>query len=290
MEKDAINLVQIDGGIAQYGVDKLLGETEAFRMYRCISAKFPGRELILKIVKEAALNPVLDREATLLISMRKEAFRIDKEYMEQTGARDPLNYQYFFPEVVDSFVSESQGGRMALILGFDISDKLELLVPIGRITRIDNLRVDPKTSAWMMGKGLKLLGFLSDFGVTNPNWSDENYLIQQEHHCVAVFDWSEATYLNPGKKESRDATRISIAALARLVITALGGDTRTGEIPDDSQLTDPGYAEMLKRFADRERDDAIKAHKAFYQLITDMWGRSYHPFSSYKLKPKETVA
>ncbi|MBI2055956.1 MAG: hypothetical protein HYT37_01080 [Candidatus Sungbacteria bacterium] len=266
------------------GKSKLLGETEQFRLYEC---RLPdeGGAGILKIAATTAENPLLDREAFLLRAMRDEAKRLEEEYA--LVKEDPsilLNYQITFPNLVESFIAEDQDDRRVNILSFvGVADDIGRLVPIEQIVFRDRVRIDPKTSAWIMGKLLKLLVFLHDQGIVAGGVDGENILIERDQHYIALFDFTEANIYGVGGLPANLAAK-DIAKAAKQVILALGGDPATGVLPADDQLKSRDYELFLHNLAEENEHDAARAHEAFYRLVRALWpSRGFHPFTAYPL-------
>ena len=265
---------------ALYGVVKPLGITDEFNTHLC---KLPdGREGILKIASIVEHNGVLDREAYRLNLLKEEADAVEKEYAERMHGKQPLNYHFYFPKVEESFVSGDQGGRRVIILSFsDISAAVGELTPLSHLTSYDHLRVDPRSSAWILGKLLKLLVFTHSLGISIGRLSGDNILINHEQHYVSLFDWGGAEDL--GKMTTEVACK-EISQITREVILALGGDPETGKIPEDDQLADSRYQEFLIKLLLKNDGNAQKAHKEFYELIRSLWPSAFHPFTTYGLR------
>lgn len=266
---------------SEYSVGKLLGETEDFRIYECTLSD--GGVGILKIAVTCEKNPLLDREAFILRTMRDEALWLESEY--EKVKKDPnhaLNYQISFPNLIESFLAQDQGMRRINIVNFTaITDDLGCLVPIAHIASRDCVRVDPKTSAWMLGKLLKILVFAHSQGISIGKVTGDNVLIERKEHYVIIFDWSEARIHSGGVPAK--VTCAEIAQAAGEVILALGGNPSTGEIPADPQLVDDQYRRLLYRLALSNVSDAASAHEAFYALVRSLWPHEYWPFTSYPL-------
>jgi hypothetical protein len=261
----------------------LIGETEQFRLYEC---ELPGGEVgILKISVSATENGVLDREAYILQVLQEEADLAEKDY----GRKNPgkvLNYRICFPNLVESFIAPDQGGRRVNILKFThVGDALWRLAPITHLASRDYVRVDPRTSAWMLGKMLKLLVFTHSLGLENGQVTGENFLVERDQHYVALFDWSKATNHQDSGVPSKVASE-EISRVATEVILALGGNPETGELPADEQLVDDRYARHIHNLAKGNVSDAYEAHTEFYKLIRALWPREFWPFTSYKLEER----
>ena len=263
-----------------YEILKQVGVTEEFNLYLC---KSDGESYILKIAATIERNALLDREAFILNQMRNEAARLEEEYATvKSKPEEMLNYQLCFPDLVESFLAPSQGNRRVNILGFPAVDDLGTLVPIRHLTTRDRVRVDRKTSAWMMGKFLKILVFAHSQGIEIRRVTGDNILIERDEHYVAVFDLTAAEIYARGVPD--DVAREEISRGAAEVILALGGDPITGKVPkDDEQDPDNQYAKHLYALARGNEDDAKQAHEHFYSLVRLLWPRAYWPFTAYNL-------
>lgn len=268
---------------AEYTVaEDPIAETSEFRLYICTLPQ--GGQGLLKVAVAVEHNHELDREAFVLRSMMESAQEVETEYQATGPKGGRLNYQFCFPHIVESFVLDEQGGRRVNIMSFSeiVKNDLVELVPLEHLRSEDHVRIDPKTSAWIMGKMLKFLVFTHSIGVLVNNLSGTNILINRDGHYVAVFDWLSAKMTDEIDPDDRSN---EISMIATEVVLALNGDPETGEIPADDQLPDDRYANLLKQFINGVYDDALEAHRAFYELIERLWPEGgYHPFGSYDLE------
>ncbi len=264
-----------------YSVVKRLGGTDNFRLYECHDPD--GQQLILKVAAETEDNALLDHEAYMLGLLYNAAGKLEILYRAQAGEEKALNYQFLFPTLVETFILESQGERRVNILSFaEICKNIGELVPLAHIWSRDQVRVDERTSAWMLGKFLKLLTFAHNQGVTINKLDGDNLLINREQHYVAVFDWSTACYA-PEEVGAPDV-RTEISAITNEVLRVLGGVAGTGkEIQPAWPDSDARYFKLLYDLATGEFDDAKQAHAAFYATIDDIWPRGFHPYTAFPL-------
>lgn len=271
-----------DPEVQTYDVGKLLAENPNFKLYACDLG--PGQAGLVKIATTAAADGVLDREAYLLRMLAEYAQALEEEYAKvKTDEKVMLNYQFYFPRLIKSFISDDNEARRVNILSFSsIATEMTDLAVLSMIRERDYERVDPKTSVWILGKLLKLLSFLHLQGISGVALDTNNILINRDRHIVALFDWTNVSLSSPGTLAA-DVTSSEIARVARSVISILGGNEKTFSIPDDEQLTDTRYAECLKNLASGAESDANKAHQEFYDLVCDLWPRAYHPYTAYKL-------
>lgn len=268
-----------------YFVEALVGENKHFRYYRATSEGQKGRELILKIGTTLEQNGLLDKEAYLLSLMADEADCLEVEYKRIHEGRGSLNYKIGFPIAVETFIAQEQGARRVLVLAFEATDSLVEFAPLSLIRTRDHVRVDPKTSAWVMGKLLKIIAFAHGQGIKMNDLTGDDILVIREHHLVTVPNWSSAI-LHKGKLRP-DEAREDIRAAACEVVTLLGGNPAMGTLPEDEQLLGNEYAGFLAGLVRGVYNDAHEAHSAFYQLVEVIWGRAFHSWTTYPLNEKE---
>ncbi|TSC71393.1 MAG: hypothetical protein G01um101470_633 [Parcubacteria group bacterium Gr01-1014_70] len=274
--------------ITEYFISKELGRTDCFNLYLCKTKS--EQQCILKIAASMEKNGFLDREAILLGDMRDEAKRIEAKYDQvKLDPNRSLNYHLCFWDLVETFIAPTQGNRRVNILRYPILDDLSTLVPIQHIVTRDHLRVDRKTSAWMMGKLLKFLVFAHSQGVSlGPHVAGDNILVERKEHYIVLFDLTEAVMHREGTVPA-DIAREEISKAAQEVICVLGGDLETEEMPADEQDPDNHYARYMFLLARGSECDAKQAHTRFYELVRSLWPRSeYWQFTSYPLERRES--
>lgn len=262
----------------RYQVGKLVAEAPAYRLYLCKQEE-TGRQCLLQVAANAAHNGAMERNAYFLGELKREADRLEEEYARVV--RDPnktLGYDLGFPELVDSFVCAEQGGRRINILAFRNVEDVSRMVPISNITNKDRRRVDLRTSAWIMGKALKMFAFAHSQGIVG----ERVILIEPSQHYVVFFDWSEAMAF-PGGKVPETTSRKEISQAATAVINIMGGDPDTGSFPDDEGGKYRQYTDHLVGLAGGSQHNAERAHARFYELIDELWERAFHPFTSFEL-------
>jgi hypothetical protein len=272
--------VIVEHGARRYNVGEMVAKMAAYRLYLCTVEGDEHRRLF-QVATAVDNNGVLDRTAYLLGLLLEQAEKLETEYREVKGEPEAkLNYQLLFPELIDSFELPEQGGRRANVLGFrNVSDTRQM-VPLSNLVRKDRHRVDLKTSAWIMGRLLKLLAFAHGQGITVRDVTPRNVLIEPDRHSVVVFDWGRAQQY-PDGVPTLDV-REDILGAARTVIDVLGGTVETG-FPNDGTDAFAPYAERLTALARNGERDADQAHREFYELVDGLWPRAYHPFTSFPL-------
>jgi hypothetical protein len=270
-------LAHVTSTKGRYTVLKHVGGTEQFTLYLC-TQEGQARQQILKIATATAHNALLDREAYLLSLMRDEAHRLEQEYAAKVGGKKVLNYDILFPDLAETFLSQAQGRRRVSVVSFKLVEKIGNLTPIGHIAEREMQIIDPRTSAWMIGKLLKLLQFAHDFKISVGKLSPDNILIERDQHYVTVFDWTAAR-LHPDAIPIETA-RSEISQAVRQIFLLLGGDLKTGKLPEHEQLPDSRYAELLHEFIGGTHVRAYDAFTRFYEGIRGMWPKGFHPYTS----------
>lgn len=267
----------------KYTIGGQLGENERFRLYECT---LPDNTTgIFKIASTVEQNGPLDREAYILDRLRREAEICEQLYAkENPGSGKILNYQICFPNLVETFTAKDQDNRRVIIMNFThVPKDLKSIVPLGKYASHAFLRIDPRTSAWILGKLLKLLVFTHSLNISIGQVTSDNILIVPEKHFVTIFDWSLAS---TSSKISSDIMREEIAKAATEVMLALGGNPENGYLPPSDQLVGNKYATRLYQLANGYEDNAREAHKNFYRLIRSLWPREFWPFTTYPLERK----
>lgn len=265
--------MKVKGKHDEYEVGELVAECDEYRLRKCVLG---DRELLFQIATDQKHNPTLARSAWALKRLAGASDDIEAEY-KSIGGEGALNYDMGFPEVLESFVFAEQGSRQVNILGFRFVDKLGSVVPIVKLPK-QSLRVDLRTSAWILGKLLKTIMFAHDNRFEIGAVSCNNVLIQLDHHFVFVFDWSKVV-LHDGPVPA-SIRRGEVKAAAQCAIKALGGDLERAR-EDEADLRYTKYVQLL---ATSGESDAGKAHQTFYEIVDGLcedpdsvWKKGFYP-------------
>lgn len=269
--------MEIVNGAKKYGLHGKVADTEGYRLYLCVE-QATARQCLLQVAAEDKHNGALDRAAYILGELKRLSDELEEEYAQVK--KDPkvmLNYDLGFPELLDSFICQEQGGRRINILAFKFVEDVSKMVPLTNIISKDRQRVDLRTSVWIMGKLLKLLVFTHSANISAGLLGGNNILIEPDQHYVQIFDWSSAKIHQDGLPVEIRCREISHAAQA--VIAVLGGNYQTGVFPDDG---DPGFArytQYLLKLARGGETKVERAHAQFYELVDGLWKREFYPFA-----------
>lgn len=278
-----INLFSPDG--KKYRIGKLLGEPENYKVYECFLG---DKWYLLKISTDPSKNHFIDREEIFLKDLYISSQKTEERYVSENPGKEltPLNSHFFFPLVHDSFIAKEQQDRSVLILDLShIAENRSDLTPLSFILEKDNMIVDPRTSAWIMGKLLKMLTFTHFHFVLINDINLDNILINKKKHYVSIFNWSMATRGEDVWSVSPEDFASEISQISRMVLAILGGGNVNGgynaffEIPDDPQLVDTRYIDYIKFLCRGQETSAYLAHKGFYKLIYELWPRGFHPYT-----------
>jgi len=273
--------LEIRNGPHLYQVGPMVAQTEECNYYTCEADG--ERECLLQIATDVSQNGTVSRNAHVLQEFLRRSDELEAEYAKvRENPKSTLRYNFGFPELVDSFVSEEQGHRRVNILAFRNVAKVGQMVPLSNLRDRDGLRVDLRTSAWIMGKALKMLVFAHICnGVAVNDVSGDNILIDPDQHYVVIFDWG-GSKLFPEEKVSGDIARAEITQLARTIIKALGANPETGAIPDDGKEKCEEYKAYLTQLACGKERSAKRAHEEFYRIVDSLW-KGFYPFTTLPL-------
>lgn len=269
----------LERGSKRYEIGAKVADTDTYRIYVCTDTT-SGERLLLQIAAEVHDNGGLERAAFLLRKLREKAAAYQTEYTRQ-GHEGLLSYERLFPNIVDSFVWPEQRNRRAVILNFSEIEDAVQTVPLTHLARRDRLRVDLRTSAWILGRLLKLLAFVHDEGITIRALSGSNVLIVPARHFAVVLDWSSAR--THQHKVDRDERSADIASAASAVFEAIGGTPATGEYPYHLDSDEHRFIEYMYGLTQGNVHDADKAHRQFYELVDALYGKRFHPFTTMPL-------
>jgi len=253
---------------------------EAFKVYLCKDAD--GNLLFLQIAKDnsAENSAILEKSAYTLRELQRYADQIEQVHSENNSGKT-VGYDRFFPQVVQSErAGEDQGNRMVNILSIKMDPRdptgIDSMIPLAKIPA-SSQKVDEKTSAWIMGRFLKLLAFLHHVGI-GIDITPENVLLSgpEQYHNIVLFDWSKALFANMSLLPASWIGNVRSAAQTTLqLLDAAEGSSPTPEYDAFlTMLARKTFVELSKHFG-----DSHEVHREFYELIGRLWGSNYHPMT-----------
>lgn len=268
----------ITGKSGNYEIVRQLGKGSSLNYHICRNEADEWQ--VLAIASTAEQNAVIDRTGYLLGRLNESSEECEKEFAEQTHSGRRIHYDWLFPLVVDEFTLHEQGERRVNILSFPEVDLRKAFALEQLIEK--KQRVDLKTSAWIMGRLLKLLGFLHESNVLTPVLIS-NFLLEPENHRLLMLNWADAVI---GDVPTPAQQCFTIKQAAECVLLLLGAKYNDGAWHYGYELEgDEGhYIQCLQSFHGGSYTDAFQAHTAFYDTVDSLWGRKYHPFTIYAIK------
>ncbi len=268
-----------------YQVGEKVAEAGSYRLFLCIQEE-TGRQCLLQIATSIGNNSELDRGAYILGELKRCSDETEEEYAKvRKDPKSKLNYHVGFPELVDSFICNDQEGRRVNIFAFRSVTNVSNMIPLTYITEKYHLRIDLRTSGWIMGKALKIIDFAHSNGIAIKSTAGNNILIEKDNHYVLIFDWTDAQ-MYPGEILI-DVRTNDISQAAKAVITVLGGDWKKGIVPNDGEDAYPQYVNFLLRLARGSESNAQRAHANFYEIVDVFWKREFYPFTTKPLNEGE---
>ena len=270
---NVLTTIKSDQGV--YEVLEKIGGSDRFNLYKCLlpaAEGFSSKIGILKISVDKN-DGGLDKESLILRRLQSTARKIDLQRNLDSPA---YNYGFFVPDIIDTFICADQDNRRINVIGFceEIKNTSQLTSLSEDKFSEEKIRIDGKTSVWILGKLLKIIGFSHQNGVTNEMINGSNILIEKEKHGLILFDWTKAVVSD---NISSEDTRREIVCAAQVITTVLGGDAQTGTLPDDQEKW---YQSLIQRLVRGEFDDAFVAHSVFYKTIFEHWPKTFYPFTT----------
>lgn len=266
-------MVRIDCHNDTYEVGAAVASTATYRLYLAKELS-SGEWRLLQVAAQPEDSGGLDRAAFLLERFTAIGARLVVEH-ESSHPGERLHYERLHPLLVTSFVCPEQGNRRINILRLAGVTDLHRIIPLSNLRMKDRLRIDPETSAWILGRLLKLLEFTHSQGVENRAITPRNILLDPEQHFAVTLDWSVARIF-PGVVPTEHATS-DIQSATRAVFYALGGDIRSASWPYDGHER---YIELLRQLMYIEPIGASEVLDQFYPLVRAEYGNTFHPFTT----------
>lgn len=262
--------------IANYEIGPVVAENQRHRLRKCVELG-TGREVMLQTAIDAAQNQYLSRNAWALTKLKSRALEIDA--LREAEGKRSLGYIYGFPELCSSDILPDQGFRQVNVIGFHNVDCLSKIVPLVKLWK-DSLRVDLQSSAWMLGKLLKLIAFAHDNNLEIVDISGNNVLIEPDKHYIIVFNWSDAVVHERGVPLK--VAKQEIQKAANLIIRVIGDLQAACETRADS-----AYINYVQHLATGGESDVYNVHKTFYEIVDSLcsnpdstWKPGFHEFST----------
>lgn len=247
--------------IQNISVEDLIGQSSKFRVYL---GHIEDRPAIVKIAKTFDDNEVLIDDARMFTTLKN--LHLHLKDMSNRLHEKVIDYDKLFANLERSFMEESQGDRIINV--YTILDmNLDSMMPLAKLS--NQFEIDVRTSVWIIGRLFKFYGMFELLEVVEhsdackyPIFSPNDYFIGPEVHRLVYYNFS---------KEIQDiyATdiirHISKYMLSWIVFTEDEKDQR--------------YRSLLSDLVENGRETAEQAHKDLYDLVRELWGIQYYPFT-----------
>lgn len=247
--------------VRNYEVGKLIGEASKFRIYL---GNDDGKQVVMKVAKTFADGDSLAEEAGWFNLLR--AFIAQVTRMQEKSGEANSHYEWLFANLLSSFLEPSQKDRRINI--FEVVDTdFGQLIPLPKL-RIKT-EIDARTSVWILGRFLKIYSFYELLAASddNPiiryaNFSPGDYLIGPERHRLIYYNHSGAM--------ADVVANNYVKAIAQFILEW---------VLIENDPAEQAYYQLLEDFAASGRTTCEEAHAELYQLIGELWGIQYHPFT-----------
>lgn len=244
-------------------VGNLFGETSKFRIY--LGVQGDGEFVILKVAKTFESGAALAEEASKLNTLcylEKEIHDLEAEQGKNS------HYDWLFARLKSSFMEPTQQNRRINVYTTPDIDSATL-IPLSKLSA--NTKIDAKTSVWILGRFFKFYSFYeltkdeNDSATRYPTFSPGDYLIGPDKHRLIYFNHS-------GEMQAAVANDF-VKAIVEFILDW----TIIEDSPDEQR-----YLELLNDFALYGRSSIAAAHKELYNLVDEIWGVKFHPFTYRK--------
>lgn len=269
--------MRITGVKSNYELVRHLAKNQRLNYHIC--ADSAGVWKILAVAAALEQNSMLDRIEYILRRLEEISGKYEADYEEKFHDGRKLHYNWLIPKVEEVLTPSQTNGRHVDVLSFPDLD-LEKTVVLTSILR-ENQRVDLRTSVWMMGRMLKLSGFLFENGI-EVSFSLDRFLLEPEKHRLILLDWTDAKI---GEEISEAKVCYHLKVMAEGILTLLGAEQKDGvwKYEYELQENEERYIRCLNRIYNGKFSmNAFDAHEKFYDIVDDIWGIKYHPFTAHE--------
>lgn len=270
-----------------YLLEGVVGEGEFCTIYRGVRQN-PVEVSVVKMLRDQDLESLtaLSREAKILTQLRGKKGVQGSEYFSQ-----------LIPQVVVAATPENvtgpgdfKGAANVYLWrsGFNYTySDVAGEYPAG---------VDARTAIWMWKRNLEFLGWLHQTGYVHGSITPQHLLVHPRDHGSILVGWSKVTEVgkplvanNPGDEifypkgvwgGDPVSAKMDIQMSARCLFCILGGDVRTGTLPDSvpEELSDLIYSQA--------GEDTTGVYSDAWGLLSrldavakSVYGKNtYHPF------------
>lgn len=276
-------------GAREYLVEDRLAVGSICTIYRCrLPADPQPLRGIFKIARESRVNPLLANEAAILQSLSRA---------DSAGRFAP-----FLPQVqASAHLDDAGGARAGNVLGYhaEVGDPADLF-SLDDVKNAYSPGLDERNMAWIWRRLLNILGFVHAQGIVHGAVLPMHILVEPRDHKLVLIDWCCATagghrampiiaagfqawYKTEAEVARPPIPALDLAFAARSMIDLIGGDGRTGELP---QAIDPAIRRHLQRCISpsaQARLEAWRLLEEFDRLLEALWGP--RSFTTFRMPP-----
>ena len=253
-------------------VGNLIGETSKVRLYlgeipnkETTNKTATSKEVLIKVAKTFDDNGVLADEAGKFTALK--AFEDEVSALQQQQSGQNAHYDWLYARIENSFLEPTQGDRRINVYSMP-DTQLNKLVPLPKLYA--GAQIDARTSAWILGRLFKFFSFFELLAASGENpivdypcFSAGDFFIGPERHRVIYCNYSG---------EQRD-----VAAFDR--VKKVTKYIRDWVVIDEDVLEDVKYSKLLTDLSELGRPTFEEAHRYFYEVIEQLWGIQYYPFT-----------
>lgn len=243
-------------------VGNLIGESSRFRVY--LGHLPEDQKVIAKVAKTINDNIILTEDARAF--NRLKDFELHLREVAKYPCADAVNYHLLFARLTSSFIEESQKDRRINVFTTPEID-LDDVTPLSQLS--SQVEIDSRTSVWIIGRFFKFYSMFeimriaeNDDACRYPVFSEHDYLVGPKNHRLIYYNYSGEIY-------DIIATDL-VKAISKYMLSWIVFDNTDKDIK---------YHQLLDDLATNGRTTAAEAHSDLYDLIRELWGIQYHPFT-----------
>lgn len=255
--------------VRNYEVGDLIGEASKFRIYLGNDGE---KNVVIKVAKTFEDGDLLAKEASWFNVLR--AFIAQVASMQKDLGQTGAHYDWLFANLTSSFLESTQQDRRINVLE-TVDVDFSKLIPLSKLR--NQTEIDARSSVWILGRFLKIYSFYELLAASGDNpivqyadFSPGDYLIGPERHRLIYYNHSGAT--------ADVIANTYVMAIAKFMLEWM-------VTKDDS--AEQKYYQLLSDFAAKGRATCKEAHAELYQLVDELWGIKYHPFT-YRIQNTST--
>lgn len=242
---------------------KVIGEAQKFRIY--LGEKDNGEQFIVKIANSFDDGAVLAEEAKFF--MKLTSFQEELADIEAKLQLEKSRYDLLFAKLSASYLATAND--LSRVNAFEIPEaNLNEVAPLAKF--FHEIEIDARSSVWLLGRFFKFYCFAENIRFANgetaveyPIFSADDYLIGPKNHRLVYYNYSGST----------------LDVLANDYIKKITKFISEWTVFKDDDEAEAKYHRLLDDFAANGRRTAEDAHRELYELVKEIWGIHYYPFT-----------